>query len=390
MSILNLGLQNCTLSRKTCVDDMERIFHKCNGMDDLRNSEIKCPGLKTAWSESIADVQQVIRSRFERMALKDKCVLTRDPVSDVDIHSLKGHLIKLFPNLDLNRLQKSAVAKNSAFQLWVQRHCLQRTYSFQIRKCGDPTCCTAKTPQLPWLPDPVLDVDQCHFKCFDAVYGTDTTDCDRATFTTKSVKCVPTKCTVPVACASTGAVGQSLRDPSMCSTSTAVLAVTKAKSGSAEGQPLYDLSVYADAGTYTAHNARAIVECVDCRKPRVVNAKSCTWLAKVKLDLALLLSENDYMCGAVVTPPGHPLHGKVFTRIEMTCESYIELAFYSTTNNIGNKPSLCCFCATDNTPRDPDLIRKYKTVLPICVQCKLDGYDAVCMRPFGTAMKGKK
>jgi hypothetical protein len=148
-------------------------------------------------------------------------------------------------------------------------------------------------------------------------------------------------------------------------------------------------TVFADSGMYTAQNARAIVECVDCKKPRVVYANSCTWLAKFKLELTLLLSENDYTCGAVIIPPNHPLHGHVFTRLEMPCESYIELAFYSTTNDICKKPGLCCYCAAENTPRDQDLVSRFKTFLPLCTECKLAGHEVVCMRPFGKAMRKK-
>lgn len=391
MSVLNLGLQNCSLSRTACDDDIEKIIRKCNGMEDVRKAEIENPGLRDAWSASIQEVQQVIRSRFERLSLKDTRVVTQDPVSDADILSVKVHLEKLFPDLDLNRLQKAVVAKNSIFQNWVERHCRQRMYCFQIRKCTDPACCRRKpeVQEIKWLPDPVLGVDKNHYKSFADVYGTETTDCDRPTAVTKSVKVVSTKRTSTTSCTGVDSGNQTVLDPSG-SCLTTVVGVTKAKAGSAGVQPLYDPTVYADAGMYTAQNARAIVECVDCRKPRVVYANSCTWISKFKLDLALLLSEYDYTCGAVITPPGHPLHGKVFTRIEMTCESYIELAFYSTSNNVGKKPGLCCYCAAENTPRDLDLISRYKTVLPICTQCKLTGYEPVCMRPFGKATKGKK
>ena len=44
MSLLNLGLQNYSPSCKACSDDMERIIHKCYGLDDLRNAETVHPG----------------------------------------------------------------------------------------------------------------------------------------------------------------------------------------------------------------------------------------------------------------------------------------------------------------------------------------------------------
>ena len=98
--------------------------------------------------------------------MKDKHIVTHDPVSDDDIRHLKRHLEDLFPGLDLKKLQKATVSKHLAYQTWLQRHCRQRVYSFQIRKCDDPTCCRRMMPNCQW-------------------YGTDTTDCDRATAATK-------------------------------------------------------------------------------------------------------------------------------------------------------------------------------------------------------------
>ena len=151
----------------------------------------------------------------------------------------------------------------------------------------------------------------------------------------------------------------------------------KAKSGavvlaskSMKDTNVYDKSMFAEAGMYTGQNARAIIECIECRKPRVIYSSSAAWCSRYKLELTILLSEHDYTCGSPITPPGHALHGKLFVRLEMSCASYIELSYYSTPNAIGNKPGLCLFCATDNTPRDHNLTLKFKTVLPVCETCK--------------------
>jgi hypothetical protein len=75
-----------------------------------------------------------------------ECVFTRNPVSDVDVQRLKSHLEQLIPNLDLNRLQKAFVARNSAFpafQNWVERHCRQRMYCYHIRATTVTKACEA-------------------------------------------------------------------------------------------------------------------------------------------------------------------------------------------------------------------------------------------------------
>jgi len=121
----------------------------------------------------------------------------------------------------------------------------------------------------------LVHVGKIHCKSFADVYGTHTTDCDRATAVTKSVKLVFAKRTSTISCTGVDSGDQSVLEPSGSCWRT-VVGVTKAKAGSAGVQPLYDSTVYADAAIYTAQNAPAKVECEDCEKPRVVYANSCT------------------------------------------------------------------------------------------------------------------
>ena len=125
--------------------------------------------------------------------------------------------------------------------------------------------------------------------------------------------------------------------------------------------------------------ARVLVECVDCRKPRVVH--STTRLSeRQKLGLAIVFSEYEYSCGSEVVPPEHSLHDKVFVRTTLTCESRIESSYYS--SDIGRKDT-CCFCACPEAEVDGDLKKQYKTVLPVCVACRATGHEVPCMRPYG-------
>jgi hypothetical protein len=359
MSILNIGLQNCSLSRNSCSDEIEMKLKKCGGMDAIRNSVNIAPAIREAWTNSVEPVKQTLRCRFEKLALKDKPFATLAPQCEEEISYLKRHLTEMFPSLDMTKLVKASVSKCAEYQNWLQRHCKQCLYSFQIRKCDDEHCC--KKPSVDslsdWLPDPMLQEDKEHYKSFETVYGTETMESDRPTFI-------------------------AIKSSALC----------KAKSGTHAsksvtsmpgllGTQAYDKALLADSGTYTGQNARAVVECIECRKPRVIYSTS--WPSRYSSQLALILSEYDYTCGAPVTIPGHVLHGKIFTRLDMTCESYIELAYYSSTNTFGKNPSLCCYCAVAETVRDDALLKLYKTVLPVCETCKQAGHKPVCMRPYG-------
>jgi len=123
-------------------------------------------------------VIKVIRSRFEKLTLKDLPFITHDPVNVNDIDALKQHLVTLFPNLDLTKLQKAITIKCTENQIWVEKHCRQRWYAFQIRKCNDTCCRNPPILACNWLPDPILQDGLQHFKPFEDVYGTDTSESD--------------------------------------------------------------------------------------------------------------------------------------------------------------------------------------------------------------------
>lgn len=63
---------------------------------------------------------------------------------------------------------------------------------------------------------------------------------------------------------------------------------------------------------------------------------------------------------------GDVLHGKVFVRLQLSCSSHIEFAFYA--SNIG-RVDLCAHCASPETNKDQEQLKKIKVVLPVCGEC---------------------
>ncbi|WAQ96968.1 hypothetical protein MAR_029658 [Mya arenaria] len=346
MSILNLGLQNCALER---ADD-DGVFKSCSSMNSIRELVGKKPELKDKWVSSVEPIQRVVQNRFSRLSLKGNSFKVEDPVSDDDIDLFKRHLAGMFPDLDLSKLQKKHTQSVESFQTWLDQHTRQRQYSFQIRKCGDPACCTAvSTPQelLEWLPDPVFrDESKEHYKSYAEVKGQDTNDHDRPSYTAPTAK---GKCNV--------------------------VGVTALKKNSATAFSKTDV----DASIFTAQNARYSVECVECTKPRVLYAKS-KLTERQQMQLITLLSEDEYTCGSFITVPNSSLHNKVHVRLGITCETSVELAFY---RSDFAKADLCCFCASDNAKVDAELKKRFKTVLPTCETCIEKGLEPIHARPFG-------
>ncbi|XP_064612507.1 uncharacterized protein LOC135476417 [Liolophura sinensis] len=140
-----------------------------------------------------------------------------------------------------------------------------------------------------WLPDPVLDQSGEHYKPFETVNGTETSEDDCPSLLEEAAKAQQKK------------------------------------------------------HVLTAQNAQAVFECVECKKPKVVYSKS-KLTERQQAQPITTMTEYEYSCGAPVIPPNNPLYSKVFMRLGITCESLVETPYYS--SDIGQK-DLCCFCGTD-------------------------------------------
>jgi hypothetical protein len=100
--------------------------------------------------------------------------------------------------------------------------------------------------------------------------------------------------------------------------------------------------------------------------------------------IALSISEYDFTCGAPLADPNIDLLRKVEIRRNITCAHPVELPFYSAGGNLQvQTATICCYCASDDGIVDQSLKSKYKTVLPICKQCKDSGKSAFVQRPYG-------
>ncbi|WAR11059.1 PGBD4-like protein [Mya arenaria] len=154
----------------------------------------KTPELRESWESCIKPVQQTVAERFQRLKLKNIPFRTIDPVESTEIDLLQRHLRELFPDLDLTKLQKAHTKKVDSYQTWLEKHCRQRQYNFQIRKCDNLECCPPSTlsrDMLNWLPEPVLDGTKNHYQAYDEIKDHDTTEEDRREAETSPVTMQP-------------------------------------------------------------------------------------------------------------------------------------------------------------------------------------------------------
>ena len=130
---------------------------------------------------------------------------------------------------------------------------------------------------------------------------------------------------------------------------------------------------------FSKQYARLVIQCVECRKPRLVYS----WRrlgTRQELALILAMSEYDYTCGAPILPPDNQLVKLCITKPNLTCAMTVQIPYYS--SGIG-RLDICCHCGIEEAHINEALKKSYKTVLPICDQCELEGKTAVTQYPYG-------
>ena len=186
--ILNLGLQAVGLMRATMEEKFEKVISGCNSMD-IRKEVEKVPGLKEAVLDSVEPVKALISSLFMWLSLKDKNFRCFSAASTHEMEGLFDHLHDIEPNLTASHRSKECISKLSGLKQFIDHCCHIRKYVFSVKKCGKQDCSICSPPRLPpeifsqlfHLPDPV-PASSDHYKPFEEVYGTHTTEKHRPSF----------------------------------------------------------------------------------------------------------------------------------------------------------------------------------------------------------------
>ena len=90
----------------------------------------------------------------------------------------------------------------------------------------------------------------------------------------------------------------------------------------------------------------------------------------------------------MITPDSSFLKGTVFTRLDHHCKSPIESTYYSS-SKISKRKDLFAHCAKKDCTPNKELKKQFKTVVPICEQCKSKGKNEVTRGPLHTAAANK-
>ena len=178
MSILNLGIQCVGLMRAKQSDDFESAILNCNNLQQLRQATISC---KESVSSSLKSPIDLLHSVFKRLELKGKSFELYDAATKEEMEEFWSVLLLIDDSLTESNPTKKTLQTKSKILDFMKHCCRVRHYSFQVKKCGTPSCSICKPvrmnqelfKQLHFLPDPVPGNDD-HYKGFPEVYGSST------------------------------------------------------------------------------------------------------------------------------------------------------------------------------------------------------------------------
>ena len=60
----------------------------------------------------------------------------------------------------------------------------------------------------------------------------------------------------------------------------------------------------------------------------------------------------------------------------------MEYAYYAENTPAKLPKDICCYCAGQKAEKDPDMLKKYRVVLPICTECKSAGKPIMKRNPI--------
>lgn len=326
MSIINIALQSVGLMRSRMPEELEKKLSGRNSVKQIREACESCPELKDAVIDSMQPVKALLESLFVRLKLKQQPFDVFHAASSAEIESLWSHILRIDGQLSREDSSAKILPHRPGLKKFLEHCCQERLYSFSIKKCGSTACSICAPPRLPaevfetlhYLPDPVPDVTGEHYKQFDTVYGT---------------------CTTERYC------------PSLVE-----------KSKKSHGMPFQPNAQFARCVCET-------LQCSECLKPRVLYSQRKLKMQEVQY-LKNQLAGMMYSCGTIlselfgqnISPEQTNIVSRVFVRANLACTDPVETAYYSS----GVFDDVCINCGDPN-----DIVQGEEAadILPTCQSC---------------------
>ena len=151
--------------------EFESVVQNCNNLQQLR----KAAENRKEELSSLKPTIDLLHDVFTRLELKGEPFEAYEAATMEEIEEFWSVLLLIDTTLTMDDTTKKLVSKKPAF---LEHCCIARHYSFQVKKCGIPTCNICKPVRmnadifstLHYIPDLIPDSDE-HYKCFSDVYG---------------------------------------------------------------------------------------------------------------------------------------------------------------------------------------------------------------------------
>ncbi|KAK6186795.1 hypothetical protein SNE40_006067 [Patella caerulea] len=318
MATLNLGLQAVSICREKMDEEGEKQILKANSLKSLRKVAEQSSVIKEKMQKSVQAPIQLLNSVFQRLSYNSQPVQVTKSATEESINKTIKTVTDLDPNVDIRKLQKCHLKNYPNLVKFMDTHCTLRHYFLCIKKCKNiVNCdyCSKNPPQIPNfekldpLPDPVPDVDMTHYKPFESVWGTCTSETHRPSMKENS---------------GTGISKKTKSRKRKLPTTTHT---------SADAEKVQDDPQPIDCRK-SAETVRSFVSCYMCGKPRCLySSRKLTDEQQVKLEKTT--EDILYSCGSP------PFVNFLLCEDEVSCDDDVCIHYYSKRRNF---PPCCYVC----------------------------------------------
>ena len=161
MSVLNLALQHCALSREPMQSESEKKMKRKGCMTAVRNLAEADDNFKKDFEQSVRPVIETVNHRFTRMSIKGVPLNAMPGLSDDAVEKILDPLKEL-TGADTYSTKSSSKDLRGCKELmaFLDSHCKSGNYCFQIKKCASNNCAHCRSSpvrmgeELHFLPDP--------------------------------------------------------------------------------------------------------------------------------------------------------------------------------------------------------------------------------------------
>ena len=173
MSIVNLGLQCVGIMRSKLSDDFEDSIKNCNNLKECRASLSLMP---SRMDETLAPTIALLHDLMKRLELEGQYFEVFDAATADEIECFWEVLLLVDSLLRVEDTTQKAIKSKVQLKAFLDHCCEFRHYSFQVKKCGLPTCGVCKPVRLDskrfdtlhFLPSPT-PTDDGHYQPFEDV-----------------------------------------------------------------------------------------------------------------------------------------------------------------------------------------------------------------------------